>query len=80
MAVDFGLALDFWSTKKPMSQHLEDYTRLLKIAEDYGFQFRLGRRESADETAARAHAFTACWYWRRWRIVPPCAWAPASPY
>ena len=37
MAIGFGLALDFWSNKKPLSEHLDDYVRLLKIAEDYGF-------------------------------------------
>jgi alkanesulfonate monooxygenase SsuD/methylene tetrahydromethanopterin reductase-like flavin-dependent oxidoreductase (luciferase family) len=37
MTIKFGLALDFWSNKKPLSQHLDDYVELLKIAEGYGF-------------------------------------------
>ena len=37
MKIKFGLALDFWSNKKPLSQHLNDYVELLKIAEGYGF-------------------------------------------
>jgi alkanesulfonate monooxygenase SsuD/methylene tetrahydromethanopterin reductase-like flavin-dependent oxidoreductase (luciferase family) len=37
MAVGFGLALDFWSNQKPLSRHLDEYARLLKIAEGYGF-------------------------------------------
>ncbi len=37
MKIDFGLALDFWSVKKPLSQLLDDYAQLLKLAEDYGF-------------------------------------------
>lgn len=37
MSTQFGLALDFWSTRKPLSEHLEDYSRLLRIAEGYGF-------------------------------------------
>ena len=37
MNIGFGLALDFWSTARPLSQHLADYTRLLAMAEDFGF-------------------------------------------
>ena len=37
MAISFGLALDFWSNRKPLSQHLNDYAELLRIAEGYGF-------------------------------------------
>ncbi len=37
MSIGFGLALDFWSTKKPLSQHLQDCSELLKLAEGYGF-------------------------------------------
>ena len=37
MKIGFGLALDFWSANKPLTQHLDNYGRLLSIAEDYGF-------------------------------------------
>lgn len=37
MAIDFGLALDFWSNQQPLGRRLEDYVRLLRIAEDKGF-------------------------------------------
>jgi alkanesulfonate monooxygenase SsuD/methylene tetrahydromethanopterin reductase-like flavin-dependent oxidoreductase (luciferase family) len=37
VSIGFGLALDFWSNKRPLSQHLEQYVRLLRIAEDLGF-------------------------------------------
>lgn len=37
MSAGFGLALDFWSNEKPLSQHLDSYGELLKIAEGYGF-------------------------------------------
>ncbi len=37
MTIGFGLALDFWSAEKPLSQHLDDYVELLRRAEDYGF-------------------------------------------
>lgn len=37
MTIKFALALDFWSAEKPLTQHLDDYTRLLAIAENYGF-------------------------------------------
>ena len=43
MSVGFGLALDFWSTKKPLSQHLEDCSELLKLAEGLRVQLRMGR-------------------------------------
>ncbi len=37
LSVKFGLALDFWSTTKPLHQLLDDYAGLLEIAEGYGF-------------------------------------------
>ena len=37
MTIKFALALDFWSAEKSLPQHLDDCTRLLAIAEDYGF-------------------------------------------
>ncbi|MEE8350558.1 MAG: LLM class flavin-dependent oxidoreductase [Acidobacteriota bacterium] len=37
MSVQFGLALDFWSTSKPLNALLDDYVVLLKLAERYGF-------------------------------------------
>lgn len=37
MNVRFGLALDFWSTTKPLDKLLDDYTTLLQLAEQYGF-------------------------------------------
>jgi len=37
MTIGFGLALDFWSTKKPLSKHLDESVRLLRLAEDFGF-------------------------------------------
>lgn len=38
MSVKFGLALDFWSTIKPLAELLDDYTKLLELAESYGFE------------------------------------------
>lgn len=35
--ITFGLALDFWSPTIPLSRHLDDYTSLLGLAEQYGF-------------------------------------------
>ena len=32
MTIGFGLALDFWSTRKSLSKHLNDYMELLKMA------------------------------------------------
>ena len=37
LSAQFGLALDFWSTSKPLDSLLEDYVGLLKRAEQYGF-------------------------------------------
>ena len=37
LSVQFGLALDFWSTSKPLDSLLDDYVGLLKLAEQYGF-------------------------------------------
>lgn len=37
MAVEFGLALDFWSNEKSLDKHLDDYAELLRVAEGYGF-------------------------------------------
>jgi alkanesulfonate monooxygenase SsuD/methylene tetrahydromethanopterin reductase-like flavin-dependent oxidoreductase (luciferase family) len=37
LSVHFGLALDFWSTSKPLDSLLDDYVGLLKLAEQYGF-------------------------------------------
>lgn len=37
MGVRFGIALDFWSTTKSLDKLLDDYTRLLQLAETYGF-------------------------------------------
>ncbi|MDA2932833.1 LLM class flavin-dependent oxidoreductase [Acidobacteria bacterium AH-259-D05] len=37
LTVKFGLALDFWSTSKPLDTLLDDYVSLLKLAEQYGF-------------------------------------------
>ncbi len=37
MSIRFGLALDFWSPSKPLDKLLDDYVRLLSIAERYGF-------------------------------------------
>ncbi|MEE8304678.1 MAG: LLM class flavin-dependent oxidoreductase [Candidatus Tectomicrobia bacterium] len=37
MSVTFGLALDFWSTTRPLHTVLEDYARLAQLAETYGF-------------------------------------------
>jgi len=38
MSVRFGLALDFWSTTKPLDKLLDDYTTLLALGEKYGFE------------------------------------------
>ncbi|MBI3950231.1 MAG: LLM class flavin-dependent oxidoreductase, partial [Acidobacteria bacterium] len=38
MSVRFGLALDFWSTTKPLDKLLNDHTALLVLAEKYGFE------------------------------------------
>lgn len=38
MSVHIGLALDFWSTRKPLHQHLDDYVQLLVLAERVGFE------------------------------------------
>ena len=37
MTINFGLALDFWSTAKPLDKLLDDYGRLLDLAEALGF-------------------------------------------
>ncbi|MEC9375864.1 MAG: LLM class flavin-dependent oxidoreductase [Pseudomonadota bacterium] len=37
MKIGFGLALDFWSKKKTLSKHLDQYSRLINMAEEYGF-------------------------------------------
>ena len=37
MPIRFGLALDFWSARQPLSAHLDSYARLLRITEGYGF-------------------------------------------
>lgn len=37
MNVRFGLALDFWSTSKPLANLLAEYATLLRLAEQYGF-------------------------------------------
>ena len=37
MSVKFGLALDFWSTSKPLDHLLDDYVGLATLAEQYGF-------------------------------------------
>ena len=37
MSIRFGLALDFWSPTKPLNQVLDDYAKLLEVAEGYGF-------------------------------------------
>jgi len=37
MSVRFGLALDFWSTTKPLNKLLDDHAALLELAEKYGF-------------------------------------------
>ena len=37
MNIGFGLALDFWSADKPLTQHLDNYARLIAAAEDHGF-------------------------------------------
>lgn len=37
MKIKFGLALDFWSNAQPLSRRLDEYARLLEIADDLGF-------------------------------------------
>jgi alkanesulfonate monooxygenase SsuD/methylene tetrahydromethanopterin reductase-like flavin-dependent oxidoreductase (luciferase family) len=37
MRTGFGLALDFWSTTKPLNRHLDDCAKLLALAETYDF-------------------------------------------
>ena len=37
MSVQFGLALDFWSTSKSLGSLLDDYIELVALAERYGF-------------------------------------------
>lgn len=37
MQIHFGLALDFWSSTRPLPELLEQYIWLLKVAEGYGF-------------------------------------------
>lgn len=37
MNIGFGIALDFWSVKDPLTRHLDECVEALKLAEGYGF-------------------------------------------